>query len=150
MASIFLQDPIYITVQQVIDSTSKPSIAILPADDIEQLIYKAQREIDAYLVATFRPKFDESQEFLFPVNNDSVSYIPSILTEATLYVVEQLYLLWDVITTSVGLWDVLEEKTWPHTIKYDKSWLPTWLYIPDIAIKLLDNLKNIFRWQSSI
>ena len=150
MASIFLQDPIYITVQQVIDSTSKAWLASLPSDDIKQLIYMAQREIDMYIVNTFRPKFDSSQEFLFPVLNDELSYLPNILTEATLYVVEQLFVSWDTVTWNVGTWNILEEKTWPHTVKFDKSQIPAGFLIPNVAIKLLDSLKNIFIWQALV
>jgi hypothetical protein len=57
MASIFQKVPVYITAQEVIDSTSKPALALLTVAEIEVLIYKAQREVDAYLVATFRPAF---------------------------------------------------------------------------------------------
>jgi hypothetical protein len=102
MASIFLKDPIYITVQQVRDSTSKPDIVTLTNDQIKVLIYKAQREVDAYINSTFRPQFEESQEFLFPVLKDELSYLPDILTEATLYVVEQVYVSGDTVSSSVG------------------------------------------------
>lgn len=147
MANIFLQEPIYITVQQVKDSTSKPAILLLSDDDIKILIYKAQREVDSYIWYTFRPSFDSSQEFLFPVLKDKVSWLHTLLTEATLYVVEQVFESWDTISSSFGWGDVLEEKTGPHTIKYSEGSTISWLIIPDIAKKLLDQFKNIFTWQ---
>jgi len=49
MANIFLNEPVYITAQQVKDSTSKPAIISLTDDEIKVLIYKAQREVDSYL-----------------------------------------------------------------------------------------------------
>jgi hypothetical protein len=146
MASIFQKVPVYITAQEVIDSTSKPALALLTVAEIEVLIYKAQREVDAYLVATFRPAFVSWQEFLFPVLKDWVSFLPDILKEATLYVVEQIFVSGDTISSSVWWWDVLEEKTWPHTIKYSEGSIISWLLIPDIAKKLLDQLRNAFTW----
>ena len=147
MASIFLNDPVYITVQQVKDSTSKPALASLTDDEIKVLIYKAQREVDSYLWHTFRSPFVDNQEFVFPVLKDEVSYLPLWITEATLYVVEQVFISWDTINASLGGWTVLEEKTWPHTIKYAEWSVISWLLVPDLAKKLLDEYRNSFTWQ---
>ena len=147
MANIFLNEPVYITVQQVKDSTSKPAIVSLTDDEIKVLIYKAQREVDSYLWATFRPPFDSNQEFIFPVLKDSLSYLPIWITEATLYVVEQVFISGDTISASVWGGEVIEEKTWPHTIKYWEWTVVSGLLIPDIAKKLLDEYRNSFTWQ---
>ncbi len=97
MANIFQQTPVYITAQDVIDSTSKPALAALTVAEIEVLITKAQREVDTYLCRTFRPPYEEDQGFLFPVLKDEMSYLPQEITEATLYVVEQVFVSGDTV-----------------------------------------------------
>ena len=97
MANIFQQTPVYITVQDVIDSTSKPALAALTVAEIEVLVTKAQREVDAYICSTYRPPFEEDQDFLFPVLKDEISYLPKEITQATLYVVEQVFASGDTV-----------------------------------------------------
>ena len=143
MASIFLKTPVYITVQEVKDSTSKTGIASLTNDQITVLIYKAQRQIDAYLVQTFWDSLDSEQEFIFPVSKDDLSYLPAWIKEACLYVVEQLYEAWDTVSKSSTL-DIKRETMWPRTIEYKDKWYNDYLYIPDIAKSLLDEFKNNF------
>jgi len=143
MASIFLQDPIYITVQQVKDSTSKSWLASESDDNISILIYKAEKQIDNYLQCAIYKKFVSTQELFFPVLDpeDDSSLLPSDITEACLYVVEQLYINWDTISAWNG-WAIKKEVMWPHTVEYvTESEIDS---IPNDAQLLLDNWKNIF------
>ena len=80
-------------------------------DDVKVLIYKAQREVDTYLGATFRPPFEEDQDFLFPVEKDDASYLPTGITEATFYVVEQVYESGDTVSGNISQGDIIEETT---------------------------------------
>ena len=146
MASIFLKDPVYITVQEVIDSTSKPALAALTSDEIKILITKAQREVNAYICRTFRPSVDVDQDYLFPVLKEEVSYLPEELTEATLYVVEQVFVSGDTVNTT-NPWITLKmEKLWPRSYEYERE-TAIWVLIPDIAKKLLEKFKNRFLGQ---
>jgi len=120
----------------------------IPSDDsLKILIYKAEKEIDAYLWSTYRPVYDETQLFLFPVLKEDVSYLPDDIKEATLYTVEQVYVSGDTVTASIGGGSVIEEKTGPHTIKYAEWVNVTLNIIPNIAKKILDEYKLIYFWQ---
>lgn len=100
MANIFAKDPVYISLQDVKDSTSKPSLAALvdsDPDDVKELIYKAQLAIDAYINPY--PKYSAYGDTrLFPISVDNESVMPDDIKIATLYMVEQLYVNGDTIT----------------------------------------------------
>jgi hypothetical protein len=98
MANIFQQTPVYITADDVRDTTSNLDLKALTNAEIEVLITQAQREVDAYVSRTFRPPFVDTQELIFPVSKDDVSYLPAEITEATFYIVEQLFLLDGTVT----------------------------------------------------
>ena len=72
MTNIFAQDPVYITIQELKDSTSKSEIGALNDEEIKELIYKAELIIDDYIV-TFWEKFEETQPFIFPIKDLSIS-----------------------------------------------------------------------------
>jgi len=93
MANIFQQVPVYITADDVRDSTSNTALQALTNPEIEVLITKAQGEVDGYICRTFRPPFEDTQDYLFPVLKDDVSYLPMEITQATFYIVEQLFVL---------------------------------------------------------
>jgi len=147
MANIFQQTPVYITAQDVIDSTSKPALAALTVAEIDVLITKAQREVDSYICRTFRPPVEEDQDFLFPVIKDEVSYLPKEITEATLYVVEQVFASGD--TVGMTPWYIVKsEKSWPDSVSFDRATNAEFgSLVPDIARKLLEKFKNRFAGQ---
>jgi hypothetical protein len=78
MTSIFLQEPRYITVKEVMDSTEKPKIALLNDDDIKVLIYKSELAIDKYM--NFKADVEAMTEY------EEQDY-----KIATLYCVEQVF-----------------------------------------------------------
>ena len=146
MSNIFLpsdDELIYIQVQDVIDSTSKPAIAALTSDEIKQLIYKAELTVDEYTWPSVEP-FDEDQPFNFPtVDENDASYLPDDITIATLYTLEYIYVLWDTIIAS-SWWDVLKEQIWDHTVQYSEWVSSSGLKIPDEAKAILDKYKQSF------
>lgn len=89
-------DPVYITAQDVIDSSDIADLIALPASEIEELITKAQDAIDAYLQCIEGVPFDESQNWLYPIQDpDDVTQplIPRNIQIATLMTVENIFLL---------------------------------------------------------
>lgn len=146
MASIFAQDPIYITIQEVKDSTKKTAITLLSDTDIKILIYKAQKSIDNYIVGYWKP-FVSWQSFIFPIDIDWVSTIPADIKEACLYCVEQIYENGDTVKNFWNSLNVLKEKTGDHEIIYESSKeesevVKSW--IPEVAETILENYKQSF------
>ena len=113
-------------------------------ESLKILIYKAEREIDAYIWNTYRPRYDNSQDFLFPVVKDSVSWIPDEIKEACLYVVEQVYSSGDTVSSSVWWGVVKSERMWPRSVTYSEWQIIIWSLVPDIAKKMLDSYKNFY------
>lgn len=153
MANIFQWESVYITSQDVKDSTSKTALAALTDLEIETLIYKAQIAIDNYIVSYGTP-YDTDQDFIFPViGTDSNSLLPSDITMSALLSVEQIYENGDLITgstTVTGTWAVKSEKVWDRSVTYD-LWTTTTdvsdnesLWLPDQAINLLKKYKQVF------
>jgi len=100
MTNIFTQDPIYITVASVRDSTQKPAIISLSDDAIKKLIYQAQLEVDNYIETPKFAQYDEEQDWLFPIfDKDEASIIPNDVKVATLYTIEQIYENGDAISS---------------------------------------------------
>lgn len=111
MSSIFDLTPIYITIEEIKSTTSNTQLQSENDSVIKSLIYRAQRHIDDFLVK-YWSKFDDTQEFIFPIDNDWVSYIPKDIKESAFYIVEYLYIeskkdtsmYWDNIK-SISEWD---------------------------------------------
>lgn len=150
MANIFLREPVYITVDQIKDTTSKAWLIALTDDEIKVLISRSEDLIDNYIVSYWVP-FDESQTLIFPVNENWVSTLPSDITTATFYTVEQLFENWDTITgsTSSWSWAISSEKTWDRTVSYDVGTSTTnnvlkSLWLPPEVISILNNYKKQF------
>ena len=140
MTSIFQQEPRYITVEEVKDSTEKTEIAVLSDDDIEILIYKSELAIDRYM--NFKADVeamteDEEQDYKI----------------ATLYCVEQVFTNWDTITSvNTAGWGVIEESVGDRRVKYSE-WktsnnINQLLGIPDVAKSVLDKYKRSFYKQT--
>ena len=140
MTSIFLQEPRYITVEEVIDSTEKVDITSLDEDDIKVLIYKAELAIDRYM------NFQADVEAMSEAEEQDYKI-------ATLYCVEQLFSNWDTITpVSTAGWDIIEESVWDRRIKYSEwktsSNISQLLGIPDVAKSILDKYRKFFYKQT--
>lgn len=152
MASIFLKTPVYITVQEVKDSTTKTWLIALSDDNIKILITKAQEMVDNYIIS-YWTKFDESQTLIFPIDVDWVSTIPEDIKIATFYTVEQIFENWDTIkgsVTTTWTWAISSEKTWDRTITYDVGTSTTEisntaaLWLPNEALIILKKYRQTF------
>lgn len=143
MTSIFLKDPIYITIQEVKDSTTKTSLQNETDDNIKILINKAQQNIDKYIKMYWIPEVS-TQETIFPIQKD---WIPEDVKIATFYTVEQIYENGDTISWAKQTWAIKSEKTWDRSITYE-VWT-AWntyklLWLPLEAINLLKKYKLTF------
>ena len=144
MASLYLQDPIYVTEVELKDTTTVAGIQALSTSDTNILIYQSQLMIDSYLKKTWDLKYNSSQDFLFPIKNkDWNSEIPKEVKIATVLVCEFIFANW--LDTGKINQDIQSEKTWPRSITLfdiDKSLV--WLSIPKFAMQLLSKYKNVF------
>ena len=147
MANIFLKDPVYITIQEIKDSTTKTNLQNETDDNIKILINKAQQRIDKYIKKYWIPEVS-TQETIFPTQKD---WIPEDIKIATFYTVEQIYENWDTIHWAIQTWSgvVKSEKTWDRSITYDVWTTTTWytyklLWLPLEAINLLKKYKWTF------
>ena len=136
MANLLL-NPVYITRDDVRDTTDNAALIALSDDAIDMLITQAQYLIDAYLICYGVP-FDETQEFIFPIDVDGVATIPDKLKIAAFYVVEKLFSLDSISGSSTGA--IIEEKILSRTVKYkDVSSSEIDNYIPLAAQELLND-----------
>ncbi len=144
MANIFVKEPIYITLQDYKDSSTK-DLTWKTDDELKEIIYKAQKEIDIY-IGSYWEKFEETQEFIFPIKNtDWTSYIPNDITIATVYVSDQLIANWDTIEEHTSGGQITEEKTWDRTTKYSATSNSIFVKtIPFEAMQILDKYKKVF------
>lgn len=87
-----LSNPVYITAQDIDDTSKDADLIALSVADKEQLITQAQYIIDDY-IECYGIKFDGSQEFIFPTQDSdgNVEPIPNDIKVATLYLVEDLF-----------------------------------------------------------
>ena len=86
-----LDNEIYVTSQEVIDTTNRDDLANESTDTIDSLITKAQYVIDDYINQYGEP-YDEKQDFIFPIkDDDGNSLVPKAVKIATVYTVENLY-----------------------------------------------------------
>ena len=141
MASL-LANPVYITAQDVRDTTGNAALIALTDAQIEALITQAQYIIDNYIRCYGTP-FVEWQEFIFPIDVDGVSTIPDDIMLATFYIVENLFVVWPQYKTRT----VIEEKTGKRTIKFSSDWSDV-IPIPGIAQQILDQYASRFIKQS--
>lgn len=110
-----LNNVVYTTATDVKDTTSIVALQSLSDTVINKLIVEAQYIIDNY-IGSYGIKFDKTQEFIFPINISDVSTLPSDVSLATVFLVEQLYLEWS--TTFSWEYDIKMEKSWPDSIEY--------------------------------
>jgi len=148
MNNLFIEDPIYITIQDLKDSTNKTWIASLTDNQIKRLIYEAQFAIDDYILH-YWTKYSESQSFIFPTQDEdwNIEVIPNDIKIATVYVCEQIFESWDTVSSTY--WEVTEEVAGDRRIKYT-SWTRNVLKtIPDKAKIYLEPYRNIFYRQKT-
>jgi len=143
MTNITLQTPVYVTIDDVRDTSKKTSLIAESDDTISELIYRSQIVIDRYIGAYGTP-FVSTQDWIFPVDVDWVSTIPDELKLATIWVVEKLYVNGDTITGWTAGWAVVEERLWESKIKYSEGTVTTSEEIPDIAKKILRKYRRTF------
>jgi len=111
---------VYLSVNEVKNSSKKAWLIALSDSLIKELIYKAELIIDRFIQSYWTP-FVETQPFIFPVNVDDVSFLPNDLKIATLYIVENLYEAWDTITWNTDwTWNITQESAWDYLVKYQE------------------------------
>lgn len=139
-----LASPVYISNQDVIDSSSVSGIG---ADTslIDKLIVQSQYIIDDYIRSYGEPYVD-GQAFVFPVeDSQGNSLIPDDIKVATLYIVEYLYQRQDIYQNSIDT-RVSSESVLSHSVSYDTKGLDVEdILLPDTAKTILNRYRlNIF------
>jgi len=149
MANLFTWTAVYVSIQDVKDSTNKAWIIALTDVEIQELIYKAQYRIDNYIWNYWTPYVDW-QEFIFPVMKDDVSYIPTDIKQATIFVIEQIFENGDTIQVVNPWWQIISQKLWDRSISFDVWTISiniNWnalLWISKEAEMILKKYKKVF------
>lgn len=134
-----LTDVVYTNATDVKDTTDVVALQSESDATVNKLIVEAQYVIDKY-IGSYGIKFDSTQNFIFPINVSDVSTLPSDISLATVFVVEQLYLEW--ATTFSWEYDVIEEKSWPDSVKF--WWSKSQKYITDKVKAILNKYASSF------
>ena len=153
MANLFIQNPVYITIAEIKDTSTKAWLIALSDDELKVLITKAQQLVDNYIVS-YGEKYDEDQTYIFPIEDVNYnSFLPNDITVATFYTVEQLFESWDLISGAVSTtswWAITNEKVWDRSVSYSSDATTTtnnnlkFLWIPPEAESILKKYRNIF------
>jgi len=140
-----LNNPVYITATELIDSTLNIELKALDTATIEQYITEAQMIIDSYIWCYWTP-YEDTQQYIFPINNDWVAYIPNDIKIACVYIVEDIFVTWPA--TSSSEWRIKSETTGDHSWSYDYAGVEnkssSLAFIPDKAMKILSRYKRLF------
>lgn len=149
MANLFLKNPVYITIDEIKETSTKAWLIALTDDELKVLITKAQQLVDNYIIS-YGEKYDEDQTYIFPIkDSDENSFLPNDITVATFYTVEALYENWDMIKPATTTWwEIKSEKVWDRQVVYiegttSNNTLRT-LWIPNEAESILKKYRNIF------
>jgi hypothetical protein len=86
MTNLFIEEPTYITVQELKDSSTW-ELSLTSDDNIKIYIVKAHILIDS-LIWSYWTKVSETQKYIFPTIND---WIPLSIKKATILLSESLY-----------------------------------------------------------
>ena len=147
--NLFSWTAVYVTIQDVKDSTWKAWIIALTDAEIQELIYKAQYRIDNYIWSYWVP-FVDGQEFIFPVlMDDGTSYIPTDIKQASIFVINQIFENGDTITSSqTSWWEIVQEVVGDRRIVYSE-WTTSnnklsILWIPAEAEAILRKYRQVF------
>ena len=146
-----LDDPIYVTWQDVLDTTTIAGLIALltwTPTAADGWITQAQRIIDNY-IGRYGTPFDEDQTFVFPVeDDDGASLIPIDIQLATIQIVEMLYLQGDTTLSSLSTQKVKSEKNIWRSVTYEDSATTETIQVPQKTQNILNNYKgNLFTWQ---
>lgn len=153
MANLFVQDPVYITIDEIKDTSSKAWLITLSDDELKVLITKAQQLVDNYIIS-YGEKYNEDQAYIFPTKDSNENgLLPNDITVATFYIIEQLYESGDLISGAVSTtswWAITNEKVWDRSVSYSSDTTTTtnnhlkFLWIPPEAESILKKYRNIF------
>lgn len=130
MANIFQTSPVYISLENLRDSTTNEDLKLdtqVSNENVSILISKAQDIIDNVIWDYWVPNI-ENQETIFPIQNEDWTeneIIPIAIQKATLLLVENLY-VWGVLDwNAYELWfsgKVKSETSRGHTVSYFETW----------------------------
>jgi len=143
-----LDDLVYVSLQDARD-TSDVFTAVVPTDiELTVFITEAQRIIDEYIWYYSKP-FVETQTYIFPVDDDWASLIPTDIKIATIQIAEYLYLEWPTTLAQLSKKEVDSEKNLSRSVTYSKwaNW-SYYQYVDSIQIpKKTLNILNKYRSQ---
>lgn len=136
-----LTNAVYLSAQDVKDTTQLTTLAALTDAVVVRLIDEAQGLVDAFLECVYGTAYDPTQTTLYPiVDTSGASYIPKDVRLATLYVVEHLHLLGDpTLDSNLGR-ELIVEKVGDHSVEYSESRGDA--FMPEKAMRLLASYRK--------
>lgn len=131
MTNIFEENPVYVDIQTLRDSTTNPDLKEpTTVDDtkVSILISKAEIIID-YVIQYYWVPNEENQETIFPIQTEDWkpnTEIPKRIKMATILLVESMY-VWGVLDWMAYEWwfsgKIKSETSRGHTVSYyNSSW----------------------------
>lgn len=132
MTNIFAQAPVYISIQEVLDSTSNTDIKNLWNDEVQSLIVRSENNINNYLW------------YAIPMAEITDEEVIKDFKFATFYMVESLY------KDSIGSNEpqVKSEWSWDRKIEFfesaDASKFMSKYGMPDNVLTILSKYKQVF------
>jgi len=138
---------VYVSLTDARD-TSDVFSATVPTDtDLTTLITKAQRIIDEY-IGWYGTKYSDTQTFIFPVDIESVSTMPTDIKLATIQIAEYLYLQWATTLSQLSTASVKKESNLWRSVEFSNSATLETIQIPQKTLNILNKYKwNSFIWQ---
>ena len=140
-----LSNLVYVSLQDARD-TSDLFSATVPSDwDLTVLITRAQWIIDNY-IWFYGTKYDETQTFIFPVDVEDVSTIPTDIKIATVQIAEYLYLQGTTTLSQLNTTSVKSESNLGRSVTYAETTTQT-KEIPEKTLNILNKYKATFIWK---
>ena len=122
MSNLFVENPTYITLEEIKWSTKDDCVKKMSDENLKILIRKWEIIIDD-IIKEFWEKESPDQVTIFPTVKDQV---PLSIKKAVVLLVEWLHLWWELEVSSNGpikWWMIKQEKFWDHSITYQDEWV---------------------------
>ncbi|HMS90738.1 MAG TPA: hypothetical protein PKC87_00750 [Candidatus Absconditabacterales bacterium] len=118
MVNIFLEDPTYISIDDLTSSSRNSFINTAGADNEKKILIRQAEIIIDSIIKSYGVKVDPTQETIFPTVQDG---IPSNIAKATVRIVENLYVSGELEGATSGPIKgsvIKAEKFGDHSVEY--------------------------------
>ena len=121
MVNLFIQEPIYITIQELKDSSNNQDIKLSTNDDnLKILISKAQDVID-YIIWDYWIKLLSTQNNIFP---EKTLWVPLNIKKACILLCDNMYVWWVLSWWAYNwnIWNIKSETYRWTSVQYFDTW----------------------------